>query len=156
NAVFVTLEEGKVRTGDVVGYDKCCKTTEFADTVIANLGRKSSKWKVRDYKPIKLPELPKAPDLVKAKSRRVVGVDVFVESPLGPEELGKNMEQLTSDSPVKLKMIANRGTKVYPAMGAITDCTDQYRGRFLLKDAAGELSDGQIMDILQKVATRHR
>src|SRR5215470_13119161 len=104
NAVFVTLEEGKVRTGDVVGYDKCCKTTEFADAVITNLGKKSSKWKVRDYKPIKLPEVPRVPDLVKAKTRRVAGVDVFLESPLGPEELGKSLEQLTGDGPLKLKM----------------------------------------------------
>ena len=37
-ALLVTLEEGKVRTGDVVGYDKGCTTTAYTDAIIGNLG----------------------------------------------------------------------------------------------------------------------
>jgi isocitrate dehydrogenase len=156
NAVFVTLEEGKVRTGDVVGYDKCSSTTAFADTVIGNLGKKSAKWKVRQYKPIQLPQVSKAPDLVKSKSRRVTGVDLFLESALPTEELGKSIEALVAGTPVKLKMIDNRGTKVYPATGSITDCVDATRCRLIMKDAAAELSDAQLLDVLQRVASKHR
>src|SRR5919204_1566315 len=45
NALLVTMEEGNVRTGDVVGYEsgKNCTTTRFTDAIIANLGRTSQK-----------------------------------------------------------------------------------------------------------------
>src|SRR5262245_21635671 len=78
NALLVTLEEGKVRTGDVVGYDsgKNCTTDQFTAEIIKNLGRKSTKWKVREYKPIKMPQVSTEPAYVKAKSRRVAGVDL--------------------------------------------------------------------------------
>src|SRR3954466_1910158 len=36
NALMVTLEQEKVKTGDVVGYDKCSSTTAFADEIIKN------------------------------------------------------------------------------------------------------------------------
>src|SRR5262245_18374663 len=77
NALLVTMEEGKVRTGDVVGYEsgKNASTTQFTDEIIKNLGRTSQKYKVRDYKPIKMPQVPADRDLVKAKSRKVVGID---------------------------------------------------------------------------------
>src|SRR5947208_16772621 len=47
HAVLVTLEEGKVRTGDVVGYDKGASTTAYTDALIANLGRKSQHCRMR-------------------------------------------------------------------------------------------------------------
>lgn len=156
HAVLVTLEEGKVKTGDVVGYDKGTPTTVYTDTIISNLGRKSSKWKVRDYKPIKMWELPKDLDYVKPKTRRVIGTDIFVETTLSPMELGKSLEQLTEGTALKLKMCSNRGTKVYPPTGAITDCVDQYRCRFIIRNADSELSDAQLLELLNKVMTKHR
>ena len=47
HALLVTLEEGKVRTGDVVGYASGASTGAFTDPVIANLGRSSERYKVR-------------------------------------------------------------------------------------------------------------
>src|SRR5262245_49521614 len=78
NALLVTMEEGKVKTGDVVGYDsgKNTPTTQFADEIIKNLGRTSTKYKVRQYKPIRMPQVPEARDFVKASSRKVVGIDL--------------------------------------------------------------------------------
>src|SRR3954451_755029 len=47
NALLVTMEEGKVRTGDVVGYDggKNCTTQQFTDEIVKNLGKTSTKFK---------------------------------------------------------------------------------------------------------------
>ncbi len=72
NALLVTMEEGKAKTGDVVGYDggKNAATTQYTDEIIKNLGKTSSKFKVRDYKPIKMPHLSSDRDFVKVKSRR--------------------------------------------------------------------------------------
>jgi isocitrate dehydrogenase len=156
NALLFTLEEGKMRTGDIVGYDKGCTTTAYTDAIIANLGRQPKQWKVRDYKPIKLPQLSPNPVMVTPKTRRVIGADIFIETPLQPEQLGPSIESLAEGSALKLKMISNRGTKVYPPTGAITDCVDQYRCRFVLKNGAGDLSDDQLLDLLRRIATRHR
>lgn len=156
NAILVTMEEGKARTGDIVGYDsgKNCSTTQYTEEIIKNLGRTSSKFKVRDHKPIKMPNVPPHRDFVKAKTRKVIGVDVFLESPMAPEELGPNVEKLLSGTPWKLKGLSSRGTKVYPPTGAITDNPDHYAARLLFQ--SGEPTDAQICDVLQKVGQSHR
>src|SRR5436305_10387990 len=55
NSLMVTMEEGKVKTGDVVGYGggKNAATRQYTEEIIKNLGKASNKFKVRDYKPIK-------------------------------------------------------------------------------------------------------
>ncbi len=151
NALLVTLEDGKTRTGDVVGYDKCAKTSEYADEIIRNLGRKSTAWKVREYKPILLPQVTTNPVMVTPKTRRVVGMDYFVEWGGTPEELGKKVEGLVEGLPVVLKMISNRGTKVYPSMGAITDCVDQSRCRLVQRNPDGDLSNADLAAIVTKL-----
>jgi isocitrate dehydrogenase len=83
-------------------------------------------------------------------------VDIFVETELFPEPLGQALETLVAESPFRLKMISSRGTKVYPPTGAITDVVDQYRCRFLLRDASGEATDAQILDLVQRVGSRFR
>jgi len=156
HAVLVTLEDGKARTGDVVGYDKGASTSAFTEAVVSNLGRTSERYQVRSHKPLKLPRIDPAPDFVKPKERRVVGVDIFVESPLSADGLGNSLEQIASETPARLKMISNRGTKVYPATGAITDCVDHWRCRFVLRDATGDIEDAVMFDLLQRVAAQHR
>lgn len=161
HAVLVTLEENAKAgrgTGDVVGYDnpKAMKTSEYTEAIIANLGKRTERWKVRDYKPIKLPQVSTAPDFVKANSRRVAGVDIHIESPLSAEQLGKSLEQIVAETPLALKVVTNRGTKVYPSTGAVTDCVDHYPCRFFLRNAGGDLTDAQIVDVLQKISAKHR
>jgi isocitrate dehydrogenase len=108
NALIVTLEEGKVRTGDVVGYDRCNTTTEYTDAIIANLGRKPSQTFVREYRPIQLPQVTREPVMVRPQKRRVTGVDVFVEFDGTAEQLGNSMEQLTEGTALRLKAISSR------------------------------------------------
>lgn len=155
HAILVTLEDGKVVTGDVVGYETGASTTAFTDAVEANLGRTSARWHVREHRPIKLPETNPAADTIKPKSRRVMGVDVFVESPLRPEELGKSLEAIAFDSPLRLKMISNRGTMVYPSMGAMTDCVDHWRCRFVLRSGIPELTDRHLSWLLIQIGFNH-
>jgi isocitrate dehydrogenase len=156
NALIVTLEEGKVRTGDVVGYDKGNSTTEYTDMIIANLGRRPEQWSVREYQPIKLPEVTSELVLVRPEERRVVGADVFVESAYNPLELGPKLEAAVEGSPLKLKMVSNRGTKVYPPMGAITDSVDHHRCRFILRNGAPEVTDAMLLDLIQRVGSQAR
>lgn len=156
NAVIVTLEDGKFMPRDVVGDAAAASTTQYTDAIIANLGRKATHFPVREYHPIKMPQVSTSRVSVVAKTRRVVGMDLFIESPDSPDDIGRSVEILTADTSLRLKMVSNRGTKVYPSMGAITDCTDQFRLRFIGKDPNADVSDGQLMDVVQRVATRHR
>ena len=154
HAVLVTLESG-VRTGDIVGYDKGASTTAYTEAIIGNLGKRSERWQVREYKPQVLPEVDARPDFVRPASRQVVGIDLFVEAATSPEELGPSVEELLEGSALRLKMISSRGTQVYPATGAITDTVDQFRCRLLLREP-GELSDEAVFDVLQRISTRYR
>jgi isocitrate dehydrogenase len=156
NAVLVTLEQGRAPTGDVVGYDKGVSTSVFTEAVIANLGRTSERWRAREYRAIKLPRLDQRPDSVTPRIRRDVGADVFVESSLPPEALGKSLEEIAYDSPLRLKMISNRGTMVYPSVGAITDCVDHWRCRFVLRSEASELTDQHLGSLLLRIGSKHR
>jgi isocitrate dehydrogenase len=73
-----------------------------------------------------------------------------------PDELGPGIERLVTESPLKLKMISNRGTKVYPPSGAITDCVDQFRCRFTLQDGTSEVTDDHIFELVQRIGSRYR
>jgi isocitrate dehydrogenase len=155
-AVLVTLEDGRHQTGDVVGYDRGCTTTAFTAAVIANLGREPARTRVREYRPLRLPPAAGGVATVPVARRRVVGADVFLETDLTPEQLGPALEALSGDGPLRLKMISNRGTKVYPPTGALTGCVDHYRCRFVLRPAVAELSDPQLLFLLARLAEKFR
>jgi isocitrate dehydrogenase len=151
NALLVTLEQGTL-TRDVVGDEKAASTTAFTDAIIANLGSTSSAWPAREYRPLKVPDLPRDPVFVRPSSRRVAGVDIFVEFGGTPEELGGRVERLVESSPVELRIVDNRGTRVYPPTGTPTDCVDAWRCRFMVRDSTGELSDGDLLTLLARLA----
>src|SRR5688572_26980666 len=68
HAVFVTLEAGTL-TGDVVGYDRGTPTSAYTEAIIANLGKKTETYTVREVAPLHLPELSSDPDYVKPAER---------------------------------------------------------------------------------------
>jgi isocitrate dehydrogenase len=153
-AVMATFEQG-VYTTDV-RRDGSVSTSAFADRVIANLGQRSAKWPARSRQPLRLPTVDARRDFVRPQERKEVGVDIFVESALSPEELGQSIEAIAADSPVRLKMISNRGTRVYPPTGGMTDCVDHWRCRFVLRDGAGPLDDAAILSLLGRIGHVHR
>ncbi len=155
HAIFVTLESG-VLTGDVLGYDRGTPTTVYTDTIIENLGRRTEAWTVREAKKLTLPELDPAPDYVRPAERNVVGLDVFVESPLDAGELGASLMELTSETRLSLVMISSRGTKVFPPTGAITETGDHFRCRFIIKEDPGDLPDSDVHELLERISSRHR
>jgi isocitrate dehydrogenase len=155
HAVFVTLESG-VLTGDVLGYDRGTSTTDYTEAIIGNLGKRTENYTVREVKPLVLPKLDTDPDYVKPASRAVVGLDVFVESPLSASELGASLMELTHDTRLSLKMISSRGTKVFPPTGALTETGDHFRCRFIIKENPGDLPDEDVNQLLARISRRHR
>ena len=158
NAILFTLEEGKHLTLDVKGEEDPATTAEFTDAIIANFGRASDRWRVREHRPLKLPEVDTAPGMVRVDFRSVSGVDVFVESYSNAEELGRGLETLVKGSSLKLKMISNRGVMVYPSgeTAIHADCVDHWRCRFIARDGQREVTDEQVIQLLQRLGGEHR
>lgn len=155
-ALLYTLEEGKTLPRDVVGDEKAASTTEFTDAIINNFGKEPKEFQVRDYKPIKMPQVDSRSDFVRPKSRKVVGADVYVETAVSVDDLGKGIENVLEGTPMRLKMIDSRGTKVYPATGAITDTVDAYKVRMVMREDGKEMGDDVFIPVLQKIAGEYR
>ena len=130
NAWACTIEEG-IHTPDIykAGISKSkVGTSAFADAVIERLGKKPQFIKSASFSKdvqLKLPTYQR-----KAKSKKVLkGVDVFVDWDSGSvDELAAKLKNLETD--VKLRMITNRGVKVWPEGFEETFCTDHWRCRF--------------------------
>ncbi len=151
NAVLVTLEAG-VHTIDLARGKPAVGTSAFADAIIANLGRKTDNWLVRSGTPLRFPPAITPAALVKARDRSVIGADVFVEADTDAITLGPTIEAAVADSALKLVMISNRGTQVYPATGAAaTDAVDVWRCRFVRVDGQ-PVEDATLLDLLTRVA----
>ncbi len=130
NAWLNTIEDG-IHTYDIYNKDISMEkvgTSEFADAVIERLGMKPTVLKAVSYpsksEPIKIALKSKN----KAK-KELVGIDVFIDWEGDPNELGRRLEKISGDD-LKLVMITNRGTKVYPDGIPETFCVDHWRCRF--------------------------
>jgi len=131
NAWLRTIEEG-VHTYDIFKEGVSTKkvgTKEFAQAVIANLGKKPSTLKPVSFSKnssLRLPKYKRKPSAAK----ELVGVDVFVHwNGTNPNELANKIQQLNNPT-ISLSMITNRGIKVWPDGFSETFCTDHWRCRF--------------------------
>ena len=138
NALLRTLEDG-IHTADLYNeaYTRFrASTQEFTQAVIERLGQEPRKLKPAvlgdNAQPIEIKVKPYL-----AASKQLVGVDVFLDWSAGqrdPNELGQALERIAGEN-LKLKMITNRGVKVYPNGFPETFCTDHWRCRFVSVDS---------------------
>lgn len=136
NAWLKTIEDG-VHTADIHqdGWSKRKATTkEFADAIIERLGETPNNLKVSEIKAgtgrITIPEYERT-----VAHKSLVGIDVFIDwQGSNPNEIGDQLRSVENDE-LKLKMITNRGVKVYPDGLKETYCTDHWRCRFVSKQA---------------------
>jgi isocitrate dehydrogenase len=155
-AVLVTLENG-IRTSDMIGVQNPASTTEFTKAVISNLGKRSKASPPRDYKKVELPAAQLGVNAVRAKTRRIVGLDVYVESELEPKSLAASLEELARSSTLRLEMITNRGAMVFPASDRRVSLVDHFRCRFVPRtSAASELADADILGLLATIGGQYR
>ncbi len=156
NAWLKTIEDG-FHTADVYRKDfsyKKVSTSEFADEVIHRLGQKPF-----DLKPAKLNEskgqISVKPTPTVPVKKELTGVDIFLdwtENERNPELLGKKLEQIAR-SPLRLKMVTNRGLKVYPDGLPGTWCSDHWRCRFLIPktEISQPATAADIITLLQEI-----
>ena len=135
NALLYTLENGQ-HTGDFGDKTKpSLNTTQFADAIIANFGKKP------EHNP--RPELTDVAstctvlhldknammESVEGVQEKIVGVDMFIESNVQPNDIAKKCERHAG---VKFKLvnISNRGTQVWPTGSRYTNLVNLYNVRF--------------------------
>ena len=45
---------------------------------------------------------------------------------------------------------------MYPSVGAITDCVDHWRCRFIARSDNGEITDAEVLDLARRVSSNHK
>lgn len=154
NAWLKTLEDG-IHTYDIFeeGVSKQkVGTKEFAKEVINRLGDKPQTLKPVDYKKVGKKEIKKTEKKKSVKERKdLVGVDVYLDWSNGSaDDLGEMMKKIQSDS-LRLHIISNRGTKVWPDGFPETFCTDHWRCRYLPTHENEKIKKSDIIELLGKL-----
>jgi isocitrate dehydrogenase len=154
NGWLRTLEDG-VHTYDVYteGISKQkVGTREFADAVIARLGKKPETLKAVSYKH-RQPQAAVAGRAAQTPPKtELVGIDIYLEWPSrNPDQLAEAMKRIDVDG-LALSTIANRGLKVWPDGIPETFCTDSFRCRYTAKQPGANVTQRHILSLLERVA----
>lgn len=150
NAWLKTLEEG-IHTYDIF-KEKTSKqkvgTKEFADAVIKRLGQKPDTLPAAHYTTAK--HIQHAPHSSTTKSQQdLKGIDIFIRWDQDVEPLAKRLQEASTQA-LKLKMISNRGVKVWPNKMPETACVDSWRCRFT-PTKGSTTSHQEVIDLLSSL-----
>jgi len=155
NAWLCTLEDG-IHTGDIykdgVSKEKV-GTQEFAQAVIERLGKEPTTLKSVHFQAVNSEKLTYTKPEGPRPEKVLLGVDVFIDwdnEPRDPNIIGKALDGLGATN-LKLKMITNRGVKVYPDGHPETFSTDHWRCRFIARNEGTVLGKQDIIELLQLV-----
>lgn len=147
NAWLKTLEEG-IHTYDIYKEGTSRKkvgTQEFGDAVIKNLGKKPDTLKPVIYgkgkTEIRHSHKPTSPQ------RHLIGIDVYLFFRGHLAEFFSKISHINIGS-LHLKMITNRGVRVWPDGQPETFCIEQWRCRFFSDDKRA-VSQDEVIQILR-------
>lgn len=154
NAWLATLESG-IHTPDIYREGVSTQrvgTKAFTAAVIAHMGKVPSQLTPVQYR---AGAIRIAPEQAEPQRKELRGVDVFLdwdEEGRNADELGAKLEAATPGD-WRLKMITNRGVKVYPGGLPETFCTDHWRCRFIAPEG-GERTNRQVVELLGQLCDR--
>ncbi|HCQ70592.1 MAG TPA: NADP-dependent isocitrate dehydrogenase [Rhodospirillaceae bacterium] len=153
NAWLKTIEDG-YHTGEIYreGISKVrVGTDDFCKAVIERLGQKPETLPIADYSGtpaggMKLPPLKEYPPV----ERKRIGVDIGLNwGVCNAEMLAEKVQECVTDN-LKLQMISNRGTKVWPNGRPETFCADNWRLRFKADDDE-EITTSQVIALMDRM-----
>ena len=153
NAWLKTIEDG-IHTSDIYNKDSIRKvwTSEFAREVVLRLGQVP-----RHLRPVTFKSTANMRKVILSKAvkekKELKGVDVFLDWDVedrNPKKLGDSLKKAETGV-MKLKMITNRGVKVYPDGFPETFCTDHWRCRFVVPDEKSTLQNEDIIELLKSI-----
>ncbi len=140
NAWLKTIEEG-IHTYDIfkdgISFQKV-GTKEFAQAIITRLGQTPHTLPTVTYQRSTQHTTQTLSHHKISTKRELVGVDVFIHSNASAEEFQKKLLEKAFE-PFILKMITNRGARIYPHGQPETFCVDHWRCRFLIKNPTPSL-----------------
>lgn len=152
NAWLKTIEDG-IHTKDIYSYTvskELVGTKEFADAVIERLGQMP-----QILKPVAFNHGAPMQSVFsyhrKEHKKAIVGVDVFLDSMLSTEEIGARASSVKVDD-VVLRLITNRGVKVWPEGRHETFTSDHWRLQYM-PDDGNTVSHKQIVALLDGIAS---
>jgi isocitrate dehydrogenase len=150
-ALLKTIEDG-IHTPDIfkASSKELVGTKEFAQAVIANLGKKPTQLKTDDFS--KSTQIKITPYVRKPRKEKVLqGVDLFADwQGEEMEDLVKGLKAINTDN-LRLEMITNRGVKVWPEGFKETFKTDHWRCRYTNEDGKA-IEKEEIIKLLQNAA----
>jgi len=155
NAWLRTLEDG-IHTYDLFKENiskQKVGTGAFADAIIERLGQKPKHLTPVSYEQAKKHTIQGSFTPTVPAKKELVGVDIFLHwngENRDPNVLGDILSKFTS-GPFEIKLITNRGVKVYPEGMPETFCTDHWRCRFttVKMDQPGTYND--VLSISQQI-----
>jgi isocitrate dehydrogenase len=150
NGWLAALESGAA-TRDIAGDGRrALSTTQFADAVVDHLGERPKKLAPVDY-PVVDTETTITLTPRTREEKTCDGVDVFLHADgIRADDLAAKIKGATHDSWLQLKMITNRGVKVWPDGLPETFCVDQWRCRFHAPEP-GHASNADIINLLNRL-----
>jgi isocitrate dehydrogenase len=153
DAWLCALEDG-VHTRDIVSQQHTLRkvgTAEFAAAVIERLGRTPRRLPSSTGASARLDGgIARPPPRLKAV-KELVGVDVFFDwdqAQRRPDALAERLQAVSGG--LRLELITNRGTKVWPEGLPETVCADHWRCRF---KGAGPIRHADIVELLGRLST---
>ncbi len=149
NAWLKTLEDG-IHTADLYNTENSSHlsgTKEFADAVIERLGSSPRLFGTEQlqHEDIRIPNIER-----EHTDKKLIGVDVFVdtgEKETKPSEIGPRAKALGNEH-LPLKLITNRGGKVYPDPNDDAFSSDHWVCRFEAKE--GSISFKDVLALLER------
>jgi isocitrate dehydrogenase len=151
NALLATIEDG-IHTADIASdlSREVVGTRAFTNAVIERLGQVPQTLGAVDYPASASGTQMPAADSKASRPREktLTGMDIFLDwdaNPRDPNDLGPALEAKATEA-LKLKMITNRGVKVYPDGHPETFCTDHWRCRFVSR-SGGALTSRDLVDL---------
>jgi len=155
NAWLRAIEDG-VATADICSPDRRAEalgTRDFAEAVAERLGQEPQQLPPSVHYEWSGGAHPRAGARTRRPAKELVGVDVFLdwdEAGRDPNVLGRRLEGLAG-SDFMLRMITNRGVKVFPEGLPETFCTDHWRCRFVAADGSSPVSHRQAIELLTRL-----
>jgi isocitrate dehydrogenase len=143
NALLYTLEQG-VHTGDFGDKAIPSSNTNAFGSVYANPDFEAQAIRIQPSKN-KL-------TVTKNIKEEMIGVDIFVESNVQPNELAAIAKNSLTDN-FDLVMISNRGTQVWPTGSIYTELVNEYRVRFE-KKTGRDISQKELLHIAADFSER--
>ncbi|KAI8899366.1 hypothetical protein BC833DRAFT_585939 [Globomyces pollinis-pini] len=162
-ALRKTLADG-VRTRDLVqlpGYHPA-STHDFAEAIVKNLPAEAKSdvvtvnWDHLSFLKSAKPAVNQMMIGETETSKKTVGTDIFVDSPLLPKDIATIINKELESTNLKLVMISNRGTQIWPTGSVYTQLVNHHRCRIELKDSKESIHESDLLIVVAKIAKHVR